>query len=428
MRESRLRLNMAWQEFDPAGGKLRAEGSGNLITSRFVRSIGICLEFTTTSGSEISKDDIKANSKSNVKNASGTASKPTSSIGSTLLRSYLPVHGVSYFLFGIVPGNKNLACYDRPLGTIEDIWVFLDFLDNTATESSHLFATLQDAKRERDGWIPGFNDIIPITAPKISAKEFLLCNLPMPNSYSPGLLRSQEGLRVFSERLREFIRQAERPSHQLQSVLNTITELEAYQDWTASDSVWAGISLSQHISPEDAYLAREEFNTKVHLALDKAEEFLQSINTDPYGSIHGYKIELKHGFCYDSLLVEHIRMAVKAYGMAMKKLDLVLGLNTGWTKREIEEGLGKDPMTEHWKGTAGRRSWLVACMNEYWDQLELLSSTIAAWTDTEPSLAVDAWVTMIFRAFCWHHCHRLIPVKKSLPSEWHESQMPVHIG
>lgn len=40
---------MQWKEFDPGRGRLRAEGRNHLFTSRIVRSIGICLEYTATS-------------------------------------------------------------------------------------------------------------------------------------------------------------------------------------------------------------------------------------------------------------------------------------------------------------------------------------------------------------------------------------------
>jgi hypothetical protein len=39
----------------------------------------------------------------------------------------------------------------------------------------------------------------------------------------------------------------------------------------------------------------------------------------------------------------------------------------------------------------------------------------------------EAWLTMMFRAFCWHRCHFLVPGNR-VPSEYYGSQMPVYIG
>ena len=81
----------------------------------------------------------------------------------------------------------------------------------------------------------------------------------------------------------------------------------------------------------------------------------------------------------------------------------------------------------HWPLPVGR-DWLSASMHVYWDDLRGVSEKVAAYAGCKAELAIDAWVTMIFRAFSWHHCHHLIPTKMVLPSEWRGSQMPVYIG
>ncbi|KAK4112645.1 hypothetical protein N656DRAFT_69871 [Canariomyces notabilis] len=441
-----LRLGMSWKEFNPANRKLRAEGPGSLITSRYVPSVGLCLEYITTGYAKVSKEPIRpttdrpkaagiqgdpapdqvgpvieVNSKTNKSRATissyqSKSTRESPSLGPVLLNSFLPVDGVSYFLFGIVPGNDSLSCFSRPLGTLNEIKEFLDFLDSTAEKSSNLPGLLVEAMKHREGWIPGFNDIIPITAPKLGRKSSPLCNLPMPNTYSAGVLRTEEGLFTFCERLKEYVE--EHPSKQLKSIQDFVEKLEKHIEWKANDSVWASISPAEHISPQEAYNARKGFHVLVHDALDEAEKHLRLINVDPHGSIHNHKTELKHGFCYDTLVVEHLRMSITSYKTAMYNMD-------------------KTPMPKHWKGMDKGRSWLSACMNQYWDELEELAKSVEKITvppdriRVEPDyrlLVVDAWVTMIFRAFCWHHCHRLVAVKIVLPSEWHGSRMPVYIG
>ncbi|KAK4198924.1 hypothetical protein QBC40DRAFT_229118 [Triangularia verruculosa] len=389
-----LRLGMKWKEFDPPNGKLRAEGPQGIITSRFIRSIGLCLEYTDTEHD-------------------GTlgATVPRK-LDRILLDSFLPVDDVSYFLFGIVRGNPRLACYDRRIDSPASITHFLDFLDSTSATPLHLSANLAKAMKQREGWMPGFGDIIPITAPKLSSAESLLCRIPMPNSYAPGVLRSKEGQQVFCARLRDMHTATGASSQQLAKIMLhlDILERDHHDFWTAGDEVWGTIRLDEHISDlaNAAFRAKEAYSRTVHIILDEMEDYLIGINVDPRGSIRGYKKELRRGFCYDTLLVEHIRMAVDSYEAAIEKLII--------------------PPSE-WRGlSGGRRDWLAACMNEYWDRLDVVCAAVSEYTDAPRELIIDAWVSMIFRAFCWHHCHSLVPTGMNLNPEWHRNRMPVYLG
>lgn len=182
---------MNWKEFNPITGTLLADGPGQLITSGVVRSLGLCLEYTGTE--RLVPSDTRQIVRSR------------RSIGDLLLNSYLPIAGVSDLIFGIVPGNKNLSCFDRAIGTLDEITGFLNFLDNTGAENLSLTEHLNSARKEKPGWLPGFNDVIPLTAEKMSSVASNLRNLPMPNIYSAGLLRTREGLHVFCHRLQAYI-------------------------------------------------------------------------------------------------------------------------------------------------------------------------------------------------------------------------------
>ncbi|KAH8813027.1 hypothetical protein F5884DRAFT_320838 [Xylogone sp. PMI_703] len=388
-----IRLGMEWKEFKPVAGTLIAEGSGQLLTSQIVRSLGLCLEYTYTHRTLYA--DIYEQF------------RPKRSIGDILINSYLPVAGISDLVFGVVPGNKNLYCFDRSMGTLDAITEFLDFLDNTGAQNLDLTENLKSTMKDKPGWIPGFNDLIPLTSAKMTSVESNLRNIPMPNVYAPGLLRTREGLEVFSVRLNDYIRQMDKKSEQLIQVQTWISILsDTYGEyWNANESTWAYVPLERMISPVPVYKATEEYQRVIHGLLDSAEAFLVSINQDPLGSIRSDRKDQKSGFCYDTILVEHLRMSILACAQTP----------------ETDEYPG------HWYTGTGRM-WLAGHMNMYWDQLPKLSRKVAKYTGCETELAVDAWVTMIFRAFCWHHCHHLLPVKMTLPAEWHRSQMPVYIG
>jgi len=366
---------MVWKIFDPANGDLRAEGPGRLLTSRFVTSIGICLEYSSTDHDE----------------------KPTRQKGDIWLKSYLPVSGISDLIFGIVPGNTKLNCWTRPVGKMEEINEFLDFLDNTGDENMHLVETLEAAMNARVGCMPGFSDIIPLTAPMMASKSSFLCNLPMPNKYSPGLLRTKEGLQAFCERLRKYIASQDAASQHHQQMQKWIHRLESNERWNRKDTAWACMPVTKGEPSQEVRNEQRKYQVEIHDVFDQAEEFLCTINkTEQQGN----------AAIYDTLLVEHIRMAIPAYGKAMKKLG--------------HKSMDKiDPRD---------RDWLAASMEVYWDELPVVAKRVAVASRCDVGLAADAWVIMIFRAFCWHHCHRLIPTKMVLPSEWHRSKMPVYMG
>lgn len=373
--ESSVRLGMEWKEFDPAQGNLRAEGHGNLITSRMVRSVGTVLEYRVT-------DSL-----------SQTARRVFD-----LMRSlYLPVLGISDLLFGIVPGNVHLECFDRSIGKIENINKYLESIDDGYDDESSLPNALENEMRlgKHRGWLPGFNDIISLTAPRMVCEVSLLNNIPMPNTYHPGLLSTHEGLKVFCQRLRLHVIGNRRDSPQLEEVLSWVhtlqTKWEVY--WQSRDSEWATAHRSDGATTT-TYPAVKEYRATILKYFDLAEDYLRRINTS--------KEEKPASLPYSKLVDQHIKMAVRTFSLSE------------------QQGVRID--------TFGNRNWLGRRMDVYWDHLPKVAERVAMCTDWDEDQAAVAWVTMIFRAFCWHHLHRLVPTKYVLPVEWHESKLPVYIG
>jgi hypothetical protein len=88
-------------------------------------------------------------------------------------------------------------------------------------------------------------------------------------------------------------------------------------------------------------------------------------------------------------------------------------------------------------GREGFDRELVASMEAYFDFLPDLvkgvSRRYASLPGTEgrdlaPESIEDAWLSMIFRAFCWQRSHVTIEGVSPLPSEYWGSKMPVYIG
>ncbi|KFY13236.1 hypothetical protein V492_03382 [Pseudogymnoascus sp. VKM F-4246] len=370
-----VQLGMEWKEFDPAQGNLRAEGGGNLIVSRMVRSVGTVLEYRITD----------------------TSAQIARRVNDLVRSLYLPVLGVSDLLFGIVPGNVHLECYDRSIGNIEQINKYLESIDDGSDDEHSLPNVLETQinSGKHRGWLPGFNDIISLTAPKMVCEASLLNNIPMPNTYHPGLLSTREGLQTFSSKLKKYVISNMYYSSQIDKVrywVHTLeTEWEIY--WKSRDSEWA-----MPRRPNGATTATDrllnDYRATVLEYFDLAEDYLRSINTS--------KDRDPENLPYSKLVDEHIRMAVR------NSSDLY--------RHRLE------------KLTPGSRHWLVEEMISYWENLPEVAEQVAKCTDWDNDQAAVAWITMIFRAFCWHHLHRLVPTKYVLPVEWHGSKLPVYIG
>lgn len=306
------------------------------------------------------------------------------------------------------------------------IFGWLDFMDDTGSKNLHLSENLRTSMADKPGWLPGLNDIIPLTAPKFSQHTSLLCNIPMPNSYSPGLLRTQEGLHVFKRRLCTYSAQKESDaSSQLMSVVDWMKRLEKIEVWMAKDSAWACVPTLEQTPPEHTIRQAFAYQYQVHRALDETEQALINMNVDPRGSCESDQKEKVKGLCYDTLLAEHIRMAILAHGKVMKIEQEYKG-DTERHEAPHNPVYTQQPLNYE-KGLKGRL-WLEASMDTYWDELPSLAERVAKLTGCSRQVATDAWILMIFRSFCWHHCHRLLPQKMILPVEWHMSQMPVYLG
>lgn len=73
-------------------------------------------------------------------------------------------------------------------------------------------------------------------------------------------------------------------------------------------------------------------------------------------------------------------------------------------------------------------------MHKYWDDFDLIAADIARKGVKDKELAHEAWIVMIFRAFCWWQCHWMTPGKDMIqeplrnPSRYWDSKLPLYIG
>jgi hypothetical protein len=87
------------------------------------------------------------------------------------------------------------------------------------------------------------------------------------------------------------------------------------------------------------------------------------------------------------------------------------------------ENTAKDQVVKH-------HSEMVGCMEAYFDCLPELAERVQMRHEAVLTVdeVEDAWLSMIFRAFCWQRSHVMIPEVAPLPSEYWNSKMPVYFG
>lgn len=181
------RLGMTWTDFRPEDGIMRAEGNGHVLSSTFVRSIGIILQYMYVGPPAIG----------------GPLSRTSLQSDRTLLQSniYIPTREVDMLGFGILPGYKALSIPDFRIGTIDEVYAAMNFLDKSYKSSQKI----KDVRRIEANCTFGFSDLIPLAAPMMRQRGSTVIRLPIPTEYCVGLTCHKEGYIVFYNRLKNYI-------------------------------------------------------------------------------------------------------------------------------------------------------------------------------------------------------------------------------
>lgn len=174
------RLGMIWTDFRPEEGIMRAEGNGHILSSTFVRSIGVILHYMNLgeshhnhrSGPRLSKADL-----------------------------YIPSRTADMLGFGILPGFRGLHMPHFKIGTISEVYASMNILDKSHKASQKI----KDIRGIESTCTFGFSDLIPLAAPMMRIRGTSIVRLPIPTEYCVGLTCHKEGFVVFHNRLKEFI-------------------------------------------------------------------------------------------------------------------------------------------------------------------------------------------------------------------------------
>ncbi|MCJ1367865.1 hypothetical protein MMC16_007001 [Acarospora aff. strigata] len=299
---------------------------------------------------------------------------------------YIPCKEADMMGFGILAGFKLLRLPTFKMGTIDEVYATLNILDPSRKASRKV----SDVRGIEPRCTFGFSDLIPLAAPMMHIHGCSVIRLPVPTEYCVGLTCHEEGFVIFYHRLQTYMAEAQHPiSDQTTWVLQQYESLQSsYPEWENE-----GLANSQPNSRSDPFLE------KTHRCWDAATEYFVTLH-------HTNRLR------YADLVASHIAHAVNYWGDA-------------WSR--IREGKAR----EHY----GFRDWSAEGMHLYWDYLpDIVAEMRRRGFRGDDELVYEAWITMMFRAFCWSRCHFLNPGTEMgpdegrLPSRFWESKLPVFIG
>ena len=314
------------------------------------------------------------------------AGKPSSTPELSQTELYIPCKEADMMGFGILPGYGALQLPSFRIGTIDEVYATLNVFDPTRKASRKI----SDIRGIEPRCTFGFSDIIPLAAPMMHIHRCSVIRLPTPAEDCVGLTCHKEGFVVFHNRLKEYMADNKHPdSDQMKWVLQQYESLKAqYPEWE-----------NEALANEQANSRNQDLLEKAHACWDATGEYFLGLQrTD----------RLRY---YD-LMVSHIVHAVHYWGDA-------------WG--HIREGTARD----HY----GLWDWIAEGMHVYWDYLPAIALEMRSrGFEGEDALVHEAWVTMMFRAFCWSRCHflsageNMVREPPRLPSRYWDSKLPVYIG
>lgn len=381
------RLGQIWKTFDPGAGQMRAEGNGHVITSTLARSLGTILQYTFTT-------------RDNSQNC-----------------FYIPVKEADKLGFGLVEFDHRLfgaeMAGDLDLGSFQGISRTLSLIIGSRGYHSVVDTVLRNIASNlppQNGvtvgqFVHGFNDLVPLCSAMLtqdnshtSPKARWLTRIPSPNLYSKGVTSAAEGVRVFERRLQQHIEsKASHASRQSMYILKCFGELNmSFGSHWHFEKEWNEWQVPS--GPRRMTGSNHPRNRFIELHTEMTEYLSKS------------RIR------YIDLVAEHIALA---------------------TRPQPSSSISTTYPVDSEYGREGFNRELVASMEAYFDFLPDLVKGVSRRYASLPGAegrdlvredVEDAWLSMIFRAFCWQRCHVIIEGVAPLPSEYWGSKMPVYIG
>ena len=366
------RLGMDWKDLRPAEGIMRAEGSGENISSTSVRSLGILLQYTSDLPLTIGK-------------------LPADNAGT------VPTANADKFGFSIIPGFSSLDMLEIRLGDgpggkseREVIITALRYLE------------IEDSIKHIDEYetnIQSFYDLIPLTAPWIPLPDSTIVQIRRPCKLYGSPLAWWEGFVTFHQRLVELCTyNSIDVTSQMQWVLDQFQKLQESYPY---DNV---PSWENEIGHNKVKNGRDPaFLNIMHSLWKLCTAYLMNIQAKYPGRVF-----------YRNLVAAHLAEALHCPGDA-----------------EENVGDGSDA-GGRWFNGYHKSSVMAETMHLYIDCIPNIAYRMATkFGYQEHDVVRDAWWTMILRAFCWNRSIAYVDRSASstvVPSALYDSKMPVYLA
>ena len=366
------RLGMKWLSFQPEDGIMRAEGHGLVVYSTLVRSLGPILHYSRGRG---------------LPSSSAMFQNPLSSI-----EVFVASSKADMMRFGLLPVEKSLLedidCLG--MGTIDEVRATLDVFDPSGRSNKKV----RDDRQFDSTATFGFSDLISMTAPMLRRPHTTINRLPVPTEHCTGLMHAKEGFIVFRGRLGEYIEQ--QPNKVSDHVFWVLHQYDRLKD---SFHCWENdLDAVERINCQDM-----NFLEDVHRLWNRTNLYFQTLGERE-----------KNRIKFFDLVSCHVRHAVNFWHEAHGRI------RAGTTRSHY--------------GVEGMRDWLAEGAHMYWDYLPSITLNVANKAKVDQSIATEAWIMLMFRAFCWSRCHYMCgsdaryPDSTRLPSRYWNSKMPVYLG
>ncbi|KAI4133377.1 MAG: hypothetical protein LQ341_006174 [Variospora aurantia] len=302
--------------------------------------------------------------------------------------SVIPTKEADMMNFGILPCYEGLmGRKSYSMGTFDEVHATLDILDPTGSASKKV----RDNRNFEAMSTYGFSDLIPTAAPMLRQKGDPSTLLPAPTEHCIGLCSLKEGFVVFRQRLAEYIvEEGEGVSEQTRWVLRSYNRMRRFRCW--EDGIGD--------SANGGYVSNLSFLDEVYEGWEETTRYFEKLSSQDDIS-----------FRYADLVACHIKHAVNFW-------------------HEAHERIREEKQRHH----HGLTDWLVEGMHLYWDYLPKIAEALAYQFSAPQSLIREAWIMLMFRAFCWsrshHMCHpqERFPESTRLPSRYWDSRLPVYLG
>ncbi|KAI9885107.1 MAG: hypothetical protein M1823_003118 [Watsoniomyces obsoletus] len=394
------RLGMKWIEFRPSDGIMKAEGGGRVFTSTYVRSVGTILHYLNPG----EQKDVGGNTSPRPPPGSPLywddgANVAISTMKTALLdedgfgrRLYIPRPEADKMCFGILPGYAVLGVPDLHVANDEEALKTMRRLKC----SSNAMARLKIVAEKNDHWTSGFPgeltwsplvhmahafvpDLIAMAAPVIRFRDSQFIQVPAPALSHHGLTYEREGFKIFHHKLQQYIEGKEDVSPQIHWVLQRYEQLrDQFPEWEDEDAA------NLH-----GYFRPLELLEQVHDRWDDTTQYFKEWETRTKAS-------------YVMLLTCHVEHTA------------------GWPHLPRY-------VTEEPREYFDLNAWFADGMYDYFEQLPNMVEYMRDRGVEDGALVEEAWFTLMFRAFCWHRLHRMVP-GPTIPSVYYGSKMPVYLG